>query len=123
MVPQKFRDDLSLLGDTSLGNNILGLCTKVEQLVVRLGISDECIGFVTGGDLAKPWIDCTVGGGQETGSVSRSQVIPIAVLDAAHRPHPNSGLVIYRPRHGEGQLIYTPLWTTWNPASGSRSGV
>ena len=70
-VPQKFLDDLTLLEDRSLESAIVGLCAKVEQLVAELGISDEYTGFVTDGDLAKPWRDCIVGGGQETESVSR----------------------------------------------------
>ena len=74
-VSQRFVDDLPLLEDTSLGSDILGLCTNVQQLVGKLGISDECIGFVTDGDLAKPWRDYIAEGHQETESVSRYQVV------------------------------------------------
>src|SRR5258708_3682004 len=92
-LPQKFLDDLPLLGDVVLEDRIRELCKKVEQLVTGLGISDVCTGFVTDGDLARSWEDCIAGGHRETKSASHSQVVPIAVPDTTHRPHLNSGLV------------------------------
>jgi len=79
-VPRKFLDDLPLLEDASFGSDVLGLCTKVEQLVAELVISNEYIGFVTYGDPARPWRDCIVGVHPETKSVSCSRVVPRALL-------------------------------------------
>ena len=53
-IPKEFQDHVDLL-DQDAAHTIKGLCKRVERLVVRLGISNQCIGFVTDGDLAIPW--------------------------------------------------------------------
>ena len=81
-IPKEFLAHLSSLGDGPLVTKILGLCKRVEELVAELGISDECIGFMTDGDLAISWKDCFSEEHRNTKSVGRSQVIPKATFDA-----------------------------------------
>jgi len=57
-VPEQFLNHLSSIKDKRLADEIRALCERVKQLVVELGISDECTGFITDGDLAIPWKDC-----------------------------------------------------------------
>jgi len=73
-VPEEFPAHLSSLEDEWLVAKIRALCNRVEQLVGELGISDECIGFITDGDLTISWEDCFSKENQETQSVSHSQI-------------------------------------------------
>jgi len=57
-VPEQFLNHLSSIKDKRLADEIQTLCGRVKQLVVELGISDECTGFITDGDLAIPWKNC-----------------------------------------------------------------
>ena len=56
-IPKEFRDHLESLQNKEAVGRINELCSRVEQLVAQLGISDQCTGFVTDGDLAIPWRD------------------------------------------------------------------
>jgi len=91
-VPQQFLKDLSSIKDEGLASEIRVLCERVEQLVAELGISDECIGFITDGDLALPWMDSISEENQEKQWVSCSQLLYLSetVLDAACRVPENS---------------------------------
>ena len=53
-IPKGFRDHVKSL-DKEAADTIDDLCEKVVALVEKLGISDQCTGFVTDGDLATPW--------------------------------------------------------------------
>jgi len=53
-IPKKFQDHVDLLGQ-DVADTIGGFCRRVEGLVVKLGISNQCTGFVTDGDLAISW--------------------------------------------------------------------
>jgi len=55
-VPEGFLIHLLSKNDPFVAK-IQVLCNQVEQLVTKLGISDECIGFITDGDLAISWND------------------------------------------------------------------
>ena len=54
-IPQEFREHFGSLRDAKAKTGIEELCKQVEDLVVQLGFSDQCTGFVTDGDLAIPW--------------------------------------------------------------------
>jgi len=73
-VPEKFLDHLSLLKDKGMEGEIRVLCERVKQLVVELGISDECTGFIIDGDLAIPWKESFSGEIQGAKWVSCSQL-------------------------------------------------
>ena len=51
-VPEKFSEQLN---GKELADETIALCKRVEQLAAELGISDECTGFITDGDLSIPW--------------------------------------------------------------------
>jgi len=74
-VPEEFLAHLSSLEDESMVAKIRALCDRVEQLVAELGISDECIGFITDGDLAMSWNDYFSEEHQEAKSVSHSSLL------------------------------------------------
>ena len=88
-VPEEFLAHLSSLEDELLVAKIRALCNGVEQLVAELGISDECIGFITDGDLAISWEDCFSKENQATQSASHSQVFSETVVHEACRAHLN----------------------------------
>jgi len=90
-IPEKFRDHVKSL-DPEAVDAIEKLCRRVEKLVKELGISDECTGFVTDGDLAISWERYWAEDRRTVKSVSCSHIIWKAVLDAAHRVHPSSCL-------------------------------
>ena len=79
-IPEEFLVHLSSLEDKSLVAKILELCKQVEELVAKLGISDQCIGFITDGDLAISWKDCFSKGNQENKLVGHFQAVFYAVL-------------------------------------------
>ena len=54
-IPHEFRNHLSSLEDKEAADGIRELCKQVEELVEKLGISDQCFAFVTDGDLAITW--------------------------------------------------------------------
>ena len=56
-MPEGFMDHLFSLGDGLATAEILGLYGQVEQLVARLGISNECTGFIADGDTVVSWDD------------------------------------------------------------------
>jgi len=56
-IPEEFLAHLSSLGNEPLVTEIKALCERIKRLVVELGISDECVGFVTDGDQAIYWGD------------------------------------------------------------------
>jgi len=53
-IPKEFQDHVDSLGQDE-ADTIGGLCRRVEGLVVKLGTSNQCTGFVTDGDLAISW--------------------------------------------------------------------
>jgi len=122
-VPEEFLAHLSSLKNESLVAKIRTLCDRVDQLVAELGICDECIGFITDGDLAISWEDCFSKENQETKSVSHSQVFSETVVDEACRVHPNSRRGHSRWQHEWGNITYIHLWMTWNPAFWSPFGA
>lgn len=73
-VPAEFWDNLRLMEDQELTGQIRVLCGQVEALVKKLGISNECTGFITNGDLAIPWNECFSEEPQGTKSVSYPQL-------------------------------------------------
>jgi len=111
-VPEGFLAHLSSLEDESLVAKIQALCDRVEQLVAELGISDECIGFITDGDLAISWEDCFSKENQETQSVSHSQVFSKTVVHEACRAHPNLYHRHSRRQHKLGNVTYIRPWMT-----------
>lgn len=74
-VPEEFLAHLPSLKDEPLVSKIRALCERVERLVAELGISDECVGFITDGDLAISWEDCFSEENRETKSVSHSGLL------------------------------------------------
>jgi len=119
-IPKAFEDHLTLLQDQMTVEVIRGLCRKVKELVDMLGISDECIAFVTDGDLAISWRDYWTEERRATKSVSESLVTWKAAPDTFHRVHPSSC-----PGHSftPGETTCIRLWMTWSPASGFRPGA
>jgi len=87
-VPEEFLKHLSSLKgedkdkDKKMAGETEALCERVEQLVTKLGISDECTGFITDGDLAIPWREKISREHRGTKSVSYSQLSSMAVPDA-----------------------------------------
>src|ERR1700753_73999 len=73
-VPEQFLEHLSVMEDKEAVSEIRTLCERVKELVVELGISDECTGFVTDGDLAIPWKDCFSEENKKVKWVSRSRL-------------------------------------------------
>jgi len=73
-VPRDFLDSLPSMVEQELVGEIQVLCDRVKELVKDLGISDECIGFITDGDLAIPWNECFSGEPRGTKLVSHSQL-------------------------------------------------
>lgn len=53
-IPKEFQDHVASLGQNA-ADMIGGLCRRVEELVVKLRISNQCTGFVTDGNLAISW--------------------------------------------------------------------
>ena len=90
-IPQKFQDHVGSLGQEA-ADAIGEHCRRVEELVVKLEISDQCTGFVTDGDLAISWGHYWTEERRLAKSVSRFRIALNlkAVLDAAHRVHPSS---------------------------------
>jgi len=89
-IPKEFQDHLESLQDREAVDRIKELCGRVEELVARLGISGQCTGFVTDGDLAIPWRNYWTDERREAKSVSYIRVTLKAVVDAAHRVHLSS---------------------------------
>jgi len=119
-IPKAFENHLSLLQGQTMVDVIRGLCRKVEELVDKLGISDECIAFITDGDLAISWRDYWTEERQVTKSVSESPVAWKAAPDKVHRVRPSSCLGhSFTP----GETTCIRLWMTWSPASGFRPGA
>ena len=56
-VSEKFLEYVSSIKDKKFVGEIQALCERVEQLVVELGVSDECTRFITDRDLAISWKD------------------------------------------------------------------
>ena len=71
-VPERFLEHLSSLEDTELASETRTLCERLQELVVELGISEECTAFVAGGDLAVPWRHCLSEENQRNTGVSYS---------------------------------------------------
>jgi len=120
-IPKEFQDHInSLRLDRGVADTIRGLCRRVEELVVKLGISDQCTGFVTDGDLAISWEKYWTEERRAAKSVSCSHIICGVVLDAPHRVHLSSC-----PGHSSMPTTATciRLWMTWNRSSGSQSGA
>ena len=76
-VPKGFLEHISSIKDKKLVGEIQALCERVEQLVMELGIPDECTGFITDGDLAIPWKDCFSKENQETKFVGCSRLFSL----------------------------------------------
>jgi len=91
-IPEVFLAHLSSLEDKSLVAEILALCKRVEQLVAELGISDRCMGFITDGDLAMTWEDCSSEENRWNKWVSRFRIGCKTVFDALRRVRLNSCL-------------------------------
>ena len=72
-IPKGFQDHVDSLDQDAAGT-ITGLWRRVEELVVELGISNQCTGFVTDGDLAISWEDYWDKERRAAKSVSRSHV-------------------------------------------------
>jgi len=87
-IPEKFRDHVKV------ADTIEKLCRRVEKLVKELGISGECTGFVTDGDLAISWERYWDKNHRAVKSVSCSHVIWKAVLDAAVTIFTKNSLII-----------------------------
>jgi hypothetical protein len=119
-IPEEFLKHLESLQDQKAVEAIKELCKEVEDLVGKLGISDQCTAFVTDGDLAISWREYWTKERGTTKSVSYFRVTRKTVLDAAHRVHPSScpGNSL-RPT----KITCIHLWTTWSLAFGFRSGV
>jgi len=119
-IPEKFLNHLSSLQNQEAADEIRGLCKQVEELVEKLGISEEYFSFVTDGDLAIPWEKYWAVDRRATKSVGYLLVTRETVSDAVHRVHPSSC-----PGHSSEppETTCILLWTTWSPASGFRSGV
>ena len=88
-IPKKFQDHVNSL-DQDAADTIRKLCGRVEALVVKLGISDQCTGFVTDGDLAVSWEHYWAGERRAAKSVSCPRISWKVMLDAVHRVHPSS---------------------------------
>lgn len=116
-IPQDFLDGASLLRN---GEEIKEKCERVQKLVVKLGISNECSAVITDGDLSVSWKNYWEAGHQVTKSVSDFLVSQMAGLDQVYRVHPCSchGCSL---RPVMDTCIH--LWMTWNHFSGLRSGV
>jgi len=56
-IPNEFRNQLSSLQDQKVADGIRELCKQVEELVEKLGISDQYFSFVTDGDLSISWVN------------------------------------------------------------------
>ena len=84
-IPQRFLKGLSSVKDAGLVSEIRVLCERVERLVAELGVSDQCIGFITDGDLALPWMDCfsEENQGAEWASCSKLPSLSGAVADVS----------------------------------------
>jgi len=91
-IPEEFLAHLSSLEDKPLVVEIRALCKRVEQLVAELGIFDKCIGFITDGDLAMTWEDCSSEENRWNKWVSRSRIGCKTVFDALRRVRLNSCL-------------------------------
>jgi len=120
-IPKEFQDHLSSLQDQTTTDAIRELCRKVEELVDAMNISDDCIAFVTDGDLAISWRDYWTKEHRATKSVSESLIVAWkAVPDITHRVHPSSC-----PGRSSvpKETTCIRLWMTWSPASGSRFGA
>ena len=57
-IPEQFDDHIGSLQNQEEVEAIRKLCRRVEELVAQLGISDQCTGFITDGDLAISWKHC-----------------------------------------------------------------
>ena len=89
-IPEGFREHLESLQDKEAVGRINELCRRVEKLVAQLGISDQCTGFVTDGDLAITWRDYWTKERRLAKSVGHFHLARKATLDAARRAHPSS---------------------------------
>ena len=119
-IPQEFRDHFGSFRDTKAKDKIEELCNRVEEHVVRLGISDKCTGFVTDGDLAISWRHYWTDERRAAKSVGYFRVAWKAVLDAAHRVHPSS---CPGRSSGPSEVTCILLSMTWSHSSGLRSGA
>lgn len=122
-IPKEFWDHLLSLQDKETVEMVKKLCKRVEELVEKLEISDQCIAFVMDGDLAISWRACWTEGCQLNKSklVSYFQVTWDAVFDAVYRVHMSSC-----PGHSNLlplEITCIHLWMTWSPASGFLSGL
>ena len=120
-IPEGFREHLESLQDKEAVRKINELCSKVEELVARLGISDQCTGFITDGDLSITWRDYWTKERRQAKSVGHFHITRKAALDASCRAHPSSC-----PGHSLMPSLaatYIRLWTTWSRSSGLRSGA
>ena len=91
-ISEEFHDHLSSLQDQKAVEVVKGLCRQVEEIVVKLGISDQCTAFVMDSNHATSWRDGWAEESFGTKSVSRSQVARKATLDTIHRVLPSSCL-------------------------------
>jgi len=72
-IPKKFKDHVESL-DQEAVDTIGRLCGRVEKLVEELGITDQCTGFVTDGNLAISWEHYWAGERRAAKSVSCSHI-------------------------------------------------
>jgi hypothetical protein len=84
-IPEEFLDHLPSLQDKKAVEVIKELCRQVEGFAEKLGISDQCVGFVTDGDLAISWRDYWTEEHRAGKSVSYFYVIWKDAVDATHR--------------------------------------
>lgn len=95
-VPESFLDHLSTLKDKEMAGETRALCKRVKQLVVELGISDECTGFIIDGDLAVPWKESFSGENHGVKWVSCSR-LPFETAPDAVTGHLR--ILVPEPRH------------------------